>query len=69
METIKGIHSETKQSYGSSRMQFKLIELGHNISLGQVERLMKQKVLAVKPGKRNKHCYEHRKVTEVSENL
>ncbi|MBQ0712912.1 MAG: transposase [Porticoccus sp.] len=39
VKSIAEIHDETLQSYGSPRMHVELVEAGHDLSVGRVERL------------------------------
>ncbi|MBQ0712140.1 MAG: IS3 family transposase [Porticoccus sp.] len=60
VKSIAEIHDETLQSYGSPRMHVELVEAGHDLSVGRVERLMSNNNLAAKQGKKNKQRQQHR---------
>jgi len=69
LNNITRIHAEVMENYGSPRMHIELVEQGHDVSKGRVERLMHQHRIKAKRSKRHKQTYEHRDVIAPVENI
>lgn len=66
---IRVIHAEVMETYGSPRMHVELSEQGHKVSLGRVERLMRENNIQAKQSRRHKRTYRHREAQEPELNI
>ena len=66
---IKQIHKEVMETYGSPRMHVELLESGMSVSLGRVERLMRQNSIQAKQSKRHKQTQQHRTSQPAADNI
>jgi len=57
------------ENYDSPRMHIELVERGHDVSKGRVERLMRKHDIKAKRARRHKRTYEHRDVVVPVENI
>jgi len=69
LKTIISIHTEVMENYGSPRMHKELVESGHEVSKGRVERVMRKHDIKAKRARRHKQTYEHRDVIVPVENI
>ena len=66
---IKTIHSQVMETYGSPRMHAELTAQGQQVSLGRVERLMRENLIQAKQSRRHKRTYQHREGQAPEENI
>lgn len=57
---IKTIHSQVMETYGSPRIHAELTAQGQQVSLGRVERLMRENHIQAKQSRRHKRTHQHR---------
>jgi putative transposase len=69
MDQIRVIHSQVMETYGSPRMHAELLAQGQRVSLGRVERLMRENGIQAKQARRFKRTYQHREVQAPEENI
>ena len=69
LSKIVDIHNDVMENYGSPRMHVELVERGHNVSKGRVERLMRKHGIKAKRARRHKQTYEHRDVVAPVNNI
>ena len=66
---ILAVHIKVKERYGSPRMHIELIENGHCVSKGRIERIMRTHDIKAKRSKRHKRIIAHRTVAAPVENI
>jgi len=66
---ITTIHHEVKQRYGSPRMHLELVERGHQVSKGRVERIMHTYDIKASRSRRHKRTIAHRGVVAPVDNI
>ena len=66
---ITTIHHEVKQRYGSPRMHLELVDRGHTVSKGRVERIMHTYDIKASRSRRHKRTIAHRGVVAPVENI
>jgi putative transposase len=69
MDQIRVIHSQVMETYGSPRMHAELLAQGQRVSLGRVERLMRENGIQAKQARRYKRTYQHREAQAPEENI
>ena len=69
LKQITLLHDEVKQRYGSPRMHVELVERGHHVSKGRVERIMKAHDIKAKRSRRHRRIIAHRTVVEPIDNV
>ena len=66
---IKTIHSQVMETYGSPRIHAELTAQGQQVSLGRVERLMRENHIQAKQSRRHKRTHQHREGQAPEENI
>jgi len=66
---IRTIHSQVMETYGSPRMHAELVAQGQSVSLGRVERLMRENQIQAKQARRHKRTHQHREGQAPEENI
>ena len=69
LRAIKAIDTEVMGNYGSPRMHFELVDRGHTVSEGRVQRVMQTNDIKAKRARRHKRTYEHRDVIAPVDNV
>jgi len=65
---IKAIHKKSRGTYGSPRMHRELMARGHRLSLGRVERLMREHGISARPKRRFKVTTDSKHNMPVAKN-
>ena len=69
LSLIKIIDAEVMSNYGSPRMHFELVDRGHAVSEGRVQRVMHTNDIKAKRARRHKRTYKHRDVIAPVDNV
>jgi len=69
VDQIKVIHTQVMETYGSPRMHAELVAQGQRVSLGRVERLMRENHIQAKQARRHKRTRQHRENQAPEENI
>jgi putative transposase len=69
LRNIQALHTRHKQRYGSPRMHAALLQQGHRLSRGRVERIMHTHHIMAQRSKRHKRVYIQREQQVASPNI
>jgi putative transposase len=69
LEKIRGLYAQHKGRYGSPRIHAALVQDGHTVSRGRIERLMKAHDIKAQRTRRHKRVYIQREQQQAAENI